>query len=195
MLAASLTHRDSDRLKLNLLTMKIFIAIGIAILVIIVWIFLKSYPQPTMEGIELRTPEDKIPTEISPTLINEYENVPIVDDGVKEKLADNEDLWDAWIKSGYVPGNTLTVDFYFYTAEEQSAAKLKSKLEQEGFYAFVYPERTLIIFKGWQIKTQIRRSWDLKTLNQYTKVLGAISQEQGPYLEGSAAMIDKNKDK
>ncbi len=169
--------------------MKIFIAIGVVILVVTVWIFLKSYPKPTMEGIELGSPEDKIPTEINPTLIKEYENVPIVSNDVKEKLADNEGLWNAWIKSGYVPGNLLTVDFYFYTAEEQSATKLKSKLEQEGFHAFVYPERTLIIFKGWQIKTQIRRPWDLETLNRYAKVLAALSEKEGPYLEGYAAMI------
>ena len=53
----------------------------------------------------------------------------------------------------------------------------------------MYPERTLIIFKGWQIKTQIRRKWDLETLNQYTKVLAAIGQKHGPYLEGYAAFI------
>ena len=146
--------------------MKTFLVIGFIFFLIILFIFLKSYPKPSQKGIDLKLPEDKIPTEINSRLIIEYENVSITDENVNNKLADNEDLWNAWIKSGYLPGNNLTVDFYFYTAYEKNAIKLKTELEKEGFLSWVYPERTLIIFKGWQIKTQIRRKWDLETLNQ-----------------------------
>ena len=80
--------------------MKTFLVIGFIFFLIILFIFLKSYPKPSQKGIDLKLPEDKIPTEINSRLIIEYENVSITDENVNNKLADNEDLWNAWIKSG-----------------------------------------------------------------------------------------------
>lgn len=175
--------------------MKIFIVIGVAILVLIVWTFLKSKPIPSDKEIHLPVSEDKMATEISLQLVKQYEDVSIEGEDIKRTFEDCEDLWKTWLENGYVPGDKLAVDFYFYSASEENATKLKRKLEQEGFHVDIYPETTMVILKGWKIKTQIRREWDLETFKQYSKTMAAIGQKEGPYLEGSAALLKPAQEK
>ena len=45
------------------------------------------------------------------------------------------------------------------------------------------------MLKGWKIKAQIRRVWDIQTIEKYVKVMAVIGDKEGTYLEGYAAMM------
>lgn len=169
--------------------MKILIAIAVVVLVTIAIVKLNSHPKPSEKEAKLQILESEIATEISPEFMKQYEGVTIDNEKTKIAIDENKALWNDWLKTGYKPGNKLTVDFYFYSTNEEDAIKLKTILEQEGFHVVVYPESTLIIFRGFKIKTQIRRAWDLETLIQYEKFMTALGEKEGPYLESVAALV------
>jgi hypothetical protein len=168
--------------------MKILIGIIITVILLIFVVFLNTSTKPSKQEIEITTPDDKILRELRPELIKEYETVVIKDDATNKMINDNKDLWNEWQKNGYKPTDTLTVDFYYYSADEENAKNLKQKLDSEGFVANIYPEKTLML-KGWKIKAQIRRVWDIQTIEKYVKVMAVIGDKEGTYLEGYAAMM------
>lgn len=168
--------------------MKIALVIVAIIIVVCIFVF-KTSTQPSTEEIEKKVPEEKIISEIDKSLVSEFANA-IEGKKLREELKSREVLWNSWIEHGYKLDEKLTVDYYYYSSTEEKATKLKSRLEKVGFYVNVFPETTLIVLKGWKIKTQIRRIWDLETLKSYNKIMHLVGEQEGPVLEGVAAQIN-----
>lgn len=145
--------------------------------------------KPSSEEINFKVPNDKIISTFSDSILFQTKNRSN-DEELNDYLIRNSNLWKVWQENGLNINDTFTVDFYYYAAEEKNALLLVQKLESYGLVANVFSETTFFFLKGWKIKTQIRRIWDLETLQEYSRVLHFAGKDTGPYLEGKGATIE-----
>lgn len=176
------------------MSVKIMIVLIVAVIAVVFFFMLKSPIKPTLNELEISAPEEHILQEINSGLIQEFQNQEITDEEIRRLVHEHDQLWDLWQKRGYSAGNSLTVDFYYYAAAEANAKQLKNKLEKEGFVVFIYPQITFGL-KGWQIKTQIRRNWDLSTFKKYLRIMALLGQNHETPLESYAAATNDNQNR
>ncbi len=145
--------------------------------------------KPSSEEINSKVPNEKIITTFTDSILEQTKS-RTNDDELNDFLNQNSNLWDVWQKKGLNVNDTFTIDFYFYAAEEENATRLVNKLKSYGLVANVFSETSFLFLKGWKIKTQIRRVWDLVTLQEFSRVLYFAGKDIGPYLEGNGATIE-----
>ncbi len=175
-------YLDQKRIKMKL-AISIIAVLGLLIALV------GCTAKPSSEEINSKVPNEKIISCFSDSIHLQTKNRSI-DEELNNFLNQNSNLWKVWQEKGVNLNDTFTVDFYFYAAEKENAIRLVNKLESYGLIANVFSETSFIILKGWKIKTQIRRVWDLETLQEYSRVLHFAGKDTGPFLEGNGTTIE-----
>ncbi len=165
------------------------LAISIIAVLGLLFLLVGCTAKPSSEEINSKVPNEKIISTFSDSILLQTKSRS-TDEELNDFLNRNSNLWKVWQEKGLNLNDTFTVDFYFYAAEEENTVQLVNKLESYGLVANVFSETTFLILKGWKIKTQIRRIWDLETLQEYSRVLHFVGKDTGPYLEGNGTTIE-----
>ncbi len=165
------------------LALSILVALGLLIVLV------GCTAKPSSEEINLKVPNDKIISTFSDSILLQIKNRSNEEE-LNDFVNQNSSLWNVWQEKGLNVNDTFTVDFYFYAAEKENALRLVEVLESYGLVANVFSETTFLFLKGWKIKTQIRRIWNLETLQEHSKVLYFAGKDTGPDLEGNGATIE-----
>ncbi len=112
-------------------------------------------------------------------------------DNILKLMEDVSEVWQEW--SSYSNNNenalNLEIDFDFYSANKELSKKFLISAENENFKVVLKSIRTMIIFKGYEIRLSKRQPWTLQKLKEELERLGLIGRKYYCLIEGYGALV------
>lgn len=94
------------------------------------------------------------------------------------------DMWAAWNEMGLDTDKEVTVLFTFYSAKKEPSLNFTELLKKMGFEVDRKSKRTLLIYKGYEIKAEITDRWDIGLLRDKIDQIGVLGEVYETNLEG-----------
>lgn len=108
---------------------------------------------------------------------------------LNEHLERNESMWHVQKENGIDSETELVVNFHFYSTRKENTELLCKALSDENIPYSIEKTRTLIFLKGWNIETDIKKKWTLVELQEKTKTMFLLAEQNGVSLEGCGAFM------
>jgi len=84
----------------------------------------------------------------------------------------------------------MELDFDFYSADKVGSESFCYVLEKNGFKTKIKTTRTMLFFKGYEIRVSKKQYWTLKTVEYEIERLGLISRKYNLLIEGYGSAIN-----
>lgn len=111
-------------------------------------------------------------------------------ENIKELLEDSDIVWNEWKRDGLSEDKKFVVDFNFYSSDKDGVLHFTKILQKNHFEVEVKTKRTLLFFKGYEVKASINDYWNLKKLNEIIELLGLFSRKYNALIEGYGAFTN-----